>query len=234
MSIPNINAATYTAVLPSNGKSISFRPFNVREQTKILIAMQESDTTALNTAIKVIEDCTNIKVENLPVFDFEYLLLKIRSKSAGETIEMNGVCECSGKTPIIIDLDKVIVKGVDKKLKPIKLSEESSVKMKYPTIMYISATEKMDEVEGVFAVMSSCIDEIYIGEDVYSSRDQTKEDLDGFIDNLTTGQFKLLQEFFDKIPKISHLVEFKCIKCGKDNTVLMEGIDTFFAGIDES
>jgi hypothetical protein len=231
MAIPNINTAVYEATLPSSGKKVKFRPFNVREQKAILTAMQENDNTAILTAVKLISECSGIRVDNLPVFDVEYLLLKIRAKSAGEIIEMNGVCECGHKTPIVINLDDVRVQGTDKKLETLKLSDNSSIKLRYPSINDVLNTE---DAKDESKIIGKCVEEIYIGEDVYSAKDQTEQDVLDFIDNLTTSQYKTLQDFFENMPKLKHDLKFICAKCGNDHTVPMEGIDSFFRGSDES
>jgi hypothetical protein len=153
--------------------------------------------------------------------------MKIRAKSSGEVIEMNGVCDCGYKTPVTINLDEVGV-GEIKKLSPISLTSNASVKVKYPSLSDILVSGGGDEVDNTLKVISKCISEIYVGEDTFVVSEQTDADVLDFVETLTDSQFKQLQDFVEDIPRLSHKLDFTCAKCGKIHSVPMEGIDAFF------
>tara|TARA_Y100000766_G_scaffold285145_1_gene306672 strand:+ start:903 stop:1622 length:720 start_codon:yes stop_codon:yes gene_type:complete len=238
MPLPKISTPTYELVLPSSKKKIKFRPFLVKEEKILIMAMESQDSTQIANAIKdVLESCIiskGIKVDKLATFDIEYLFLNIRGKSVGEEIEVMITCTDDGETkvPTTINLDEIKVK-IDKDHSPdIKLDDTLTLRMRYPSIQEFiksnfSTTESMN-VDDTFDLIASCIDQIYSEEESWTGSDCTKKELSDFVESLNSKQFKEVEKFFDTMPKLSHKVKVKNPKTKVDSEIVLEGLQSFF------
>jgi len=238
MPLPKIVTPTYELVLPSTGKTIKYRPFLVKEEKVLVIAMESEDTKQITNAVKtVIKNCIEtrgIKVETLPTFDIEYLFLNIRSKSVGEEIDVNIICPDDGKTevPVTINVDEIQVIKNDKHNNRIKLDDNVMMEMKYPSLdqfiknnFDISNNTNIDQS---FDLIASCIDKIFTEEEVWTSSDVTKKELVDFLDQMNTNQFKEIEEFFNTMPKLTHKFNVSNPKTGIESEVVLEGLASFF------
>lgn len=239
MPLPKIATPTYELELPSTGKSIKFRPFLVKEEKLLVIAMESEDTKQITTAIKtVISNCIEtkgIKVETLPTFDIEYLFLNIRGKSVGEEIEVNLICPDDGETsvPVKINLDDIKVQKNEEHSNKIKLDDHLVMEMKYPSLeQFIKSNFDISEnnaLDQSFELISSCVDKIYNEEEVWAAADVTKKELMDFLEQMNSKQFKLIEKFFETMPKLSHKVKITNPNTNVESEVVVEGLASFFA-----
>ena len=238
MPLPKISTPSYHLTLPSTGKEIKYRPFLVREEKLLVLALESEDTKQITEAIKtVIKSCIEtrgIKVETLPTFDIEYLFLNIRGKSVGEEIEVNIICPDDGETtvPVKINVDEIEVKKFDGHDKKIKIDDNIMLEMKYPSLdqfiknnFVFSAANDMDQA---FDLISSCIDTIYTEDEVWSTSDVTKKEITEFLDQMNSLQFKKIEAFFETMPKLSHKITVTNPKTKVENEVVLEGLSSFF------
>ena len=242
MPLPKINTPTYELTLPSNRKKVRYRPFLVREEKILVLALESEDQKQITDAIiQIIGDCLitkNVDVTKLPTFDIEYLFLNVRSKSVGESVEVNITCPDDGKTKVetSINIDDIkVVKSKDHKL-IVKLDEKYSMKLKYPSLdqfiennFDFEMAEPNESVSAAMSMLSSCIDMIYDQEESWDASESTKEELDEFIDQLNTKQFQEVEEFFRTMPKLSHTLKVKNPKTGVESEVVLEGLASFFS-----
>ena len=239
MPLPKISTPTYELELPSTGQTIKYRPFLVKEEKLLVIALESEDTKQITNAIKtVIKNCIEtkgIKVESLPTFDIEFLFLNIRGKSVGEEIEVNIICPDDGETqvPVKINVDDIKVQKNPDHNKQIKLDDSIMMEMKYPSLdqfiksnFDLSADNTMDQS---FDLISSCIDKIYTEDEVWSTSDVTKKELVEFLDQMNSSQFKEIEKFFETMPKLSHTIKVKNPNTGVESEVVLEGLTSFFA-----
>ena len=217
MPLPKINTPTYELTLPSNRKKVKYRPFLVREEKILVLALESEDQKQITDAIvQIIGDCLitkNIDVTKLPTFDIEYLFLNVRSKSVGETVEVNVTCPDDGKTKVetSINIDDIkVVKDKNHKF-IVQLDDKYSMKLKYPSLdqfiennFDFEMAAPNESVSAAMSMLSSCIDMIYDEEESWDASESTKEELDEFIDQLNTKQFQQVEEFFRTMPKLSH------------------------------
>ena len=229
MSLPKLNTPVYEAILPSTDKVIKFRPFLVKEEKVLLTAMEDGSQTALMNAIKtILKNCVqgNLDVERLPLFDIEYLFLKLRSKSIGEISEIGLKCtdtECGGVNQISINMDEIEVTKPEGHNRKIMISDEIGVMMSYPVMKTSGITE-----EDGMAIVKDCIEMIFTEEETHERDSFTSKELDEFIDSMDSKQFAKIKEFFDTMPKLQHTVNYKCEKCGEDKEITLQGLDSFF------
>jgi len=240
MPLPQINTPTYELVLPSNGKKIKYRPFLVREEKILIMALESEDMKQISSAIKtVLSDCVmtrGVKIPELSTFDIEYLFLNVRAKSVGETVEVNLTCPDDGETQVQveIDIDEIEVQKNPEHKSIIKLDDELSIKMKYPSLSqfvesnFETANDSSD-VDKSLDVIVSCIDMIYNEEESWSAKDSTKKELQGFIEQMNTKQFKDIETFFETMPRLSHTVKVKNPNTGVESEVVIEGLASFFS-----
>ena len=238
MPLPKIATPTYELELPSNGKTIQYRPFLVKEEKLLVIALESEDTKQITNAIKaVLKSCVltkGIKVDQLPTFDIEFLFLNIRGKSVGEEVEVNIICPDDGETevPIKINLDDIGIHRDDDHTKQIQLDDNLMMEMKYPSLdQFIKSNfDFTDEVnmDQSFDLIASCIDKIYNEEEVWSAADCTKKEVKDFLEQMNSMQFKEIETFFDSMPKLSHSVTFTNPKTKVESTVVLEGLSSFF------
>ena len=230
MSLKNINTApVYELTVPSTGKKVKYRPYNVGEQRNLLLAQLEEDKRAAIVAVgQIIENCTfgKVDVTNSPAFDIEYILTKLRAKSAGEMVDVGVKCkDCEEVFPIQINLEKVVVEGIADK--NVKLGDDLYVVMKFPTID-AAAEFDPDDVEGIFVPIARCVETIVSGEEVYDAREQSLEEVVEFIERLTEQQMESIKNFFSSIPVVSYTAKHNCPKCGHENHIYMSGVSDFF------
>jgi hypothetical protein len=238
MPLPKISTPTYELELPSTGQTIKYRPFLVKEEKLLVIALESEDTKQITNAIKtVIKNCIEtkgIKVESLPTFDIEFLFLNIRGKSVGEEIEVNIICPDDGETqvPVKINVDDIKVQKNPDHNKQIKLDDSIMMEMKYPSLdqfiksnFDLSADNTMDQS---FDLISSCIDKIYTEDEVWSTSDVTKKELVEFLDQMNSSQFKEIEKFFETMPKLSHKIKIKNPVTEVESEVTLEGLSSFF------
>jgi|TARA_B100001094_G_scaffold216386_1_gene210496 TusA-related sulfurtransferase len=239
MPLPKIATPVYELELPSTGDTIQYRPFLVKEEKVLVIALESEDTKQITNAIKnVIKNCIQtkgIKVETLPTFDIEYLFLNIRGKSVGEEIEVNVTCPDDGVTqvPITINLDDIKVQKNEEHTNKIKLDDTIMMEMKYPSLeQFIKNNfdfEDGNAMEQSFDLISTCIDKIYTEDEVWATEDCTKKEIVEFLEQMNSSQFKEIEKFFESMPKLSHSIKVKNPKTKKENTVVIEGLAGFFA-----
>jgi len=238
MPLPKISTPTYELELPSTGETIKYRPFLVKEEKLLVLALESEDMKQITTAIKsVIKNCIqskSIKVENLPTFDIEYLFLNIRGKSVGEEIEVNLIAPDDGETPVEVKIliDDIKVKKNEEHTNKIKIDKDLMMEMKYPSLdQFIKSNfdfNSTNTVDQSFDLIASCIDKIYNEEEVWDTTDVTKKELNEFLDQMNSQQFKQIEKFFETMPKLSHEVKLTNPKTEVESTVVLEGLSSFF------
>ena len=239
MPLPTIVTPTYELELPSTGKKIKYRPFLVKEEKLLVLALETENTKDISTAIKsVLKNCIQsrgVKVDNLPTFDIEYLFLNIRGKSVGEEIEVNLISPDDEVTqvPVTINVDDIKVQKSEDHNKKVKLDDTLVMEMKYPSLdQFIKSNFDFgDEVtmDQSFDLIASCIDKIYNEEEVWSTADCTKKEVKEFLEQMNSLQFKEIEKFYETKPKLSHNVTFTNPKTEVESTVVLEGLSSFFA-----
>ena len=242
MPLPKINTPTYELTLPSNKKKVKYRPFLVREEKILVLALESEDQKQITDAIiQIIGDCLitkNIDVTKLPTFDIEYLFLNVRSKSVGETVEVNVTCPDDGKTKVetSINIDDIkVIKDKNHKL-IVQLDDKYSMKLKYPTLdqfiennFDFEMAVAKESVSAAMSMLSTCIDMIYDDQESWDASESTKEELDAFIDQLNTKQFQEVEQFFKTMPKLSHTLKVTNPQTGVESEVVLEGLASFFS-----
>ena len=239
MPLPKIATPTYELVLPSTDQTIQFSPFLVKEEKLLELALESEDNKQITTAIKsVLKNCVltkGIKVEQLPTFDIEFLFLNIRGKSVGEELEVNIVCPDDEKTQVTVDinLDDIQVQKNEDHNKQIKLDENLMMEMKYPSLdQFIKNNfdfNEKNQMDQSFQLIASCIDKIYTEEEVWATADCTKKEVNDFLEQMNSGQFKLIETFFETMPKLSHTISVTNPKTKVESDVVLEGLASFFA-----
>ena len=237
MPLPRIATPTYELVLPSSNKKIKYRPFLVKEEKVLIIALESQDQKQIANAVKsIIKSCIlsrGIKVEKLSTFDIEYLFLNIRGKSVGEDIEVMVTCPDDGKTqvPMSINIDSIQVKKSDEHNPDIKLDEQFTLRMRYPSLSeFIKSNFTMEDmkVDDTFELIASCVDQVYSEEESWTQEDCTKKELVDFIEQLNSSQFKEIEKFFDTMPKLSHKVKVTNPNTKVESEIVLEGLLNFF------
>ena len=239
MPLPKIATPTYELVLPSTEETIQYRPFLVKEEKLLVIALESEDNKQITTAIKaVLKNCVltkGIKVEQLPTFDIEFLFLNIRGKSVGEQLEVNIICPDDETTQVTvdIDLDDIQVERNDDHTKQIKLDENLMMEMKYPSLdQFIKNNFDFNEnnqMDQSFQLIATCIDKIYNDEEVWATADCTKKEVNEFLEQMNSGQFKQIETFFESMPKLKHVIKVTNPKTKVESDVVLEGLASFFA-----
>ena len=238
MPLPKISTPTHELVLPSTGKKVKYRPFLVREEKILILALESEDTKQITNAIKtILKECIStrgVKVDDLPTFDIEYLFLNIRGKSVGEALDLMVTCPDDGETqvPIKIFIDEIQIQKNPKHNKDIKLDGNLTLRMKYPSLNQFIQNNfdfsQDDSVDASFDIISSCIDQVYSEEESWAASDCTKKELKEWIETLNTNQFKEVESFFTTMPKLSHTIKIKNPKTKVENEVTLEGLTSFF------
>ena len=237
MALPKINVPTYELAIPSTDEKIKYRPFLVKEEKVLLIAMESGEAEDMLQAVKdIVNECTfnKLKLGTMPMFDVEYIFLNIRAKSVGEVSKLKVLCQDDGETyaDVEIDLNEIDVQVDKEHTNRIELTDEMGVIMQYPTIDSFSAEGIGDiNASNMLDVIVSCIAQIYDkkGEEVYDSKDSTKKELVEFVEQLNTKQFAEVQKFYDTMPSLKHTITVKNPKTKKESNVILTGLNDFFA-----
>lgn len=240
MPLPEITVPHFDLVLPSSKKKIKFRPFIVKEEKLLIIALESRDPKQVTTAIKqVLSNCIltrGVKIDQLPSFDIEYLFLNIRAKAIGEAIELNVTCGDDGETkvPVTLYVDEIQVQYPEGHTDKIDMENGYHWKMNYPSLNQFiennfDVSDKSSEnVERSVKLIASCIDSVYNDEDCWMASDSTEKELVSYVENLTPRQYKKIENFFKTMPKLSHTITVVNPNTGNENSVVLEGLSDFF------
>jgi hypothetical protein len=239
MPLPTIATPTYELELPSNKKKVKYRPFLVKEEKILIIAMETEDPKQIANAVKdVISNCIltkGVKIDELATFDIEYIFLNVRGKSVGEDIEVLITCPDDGMTqvPTLINLDDIKVKISPEHNKDIKLDDDLSLRMRYPSLNeFIKSNFSVEDasvsVDDTFELISNCMEQIYNQEESWSTTEYSKKELSEFLEQLNSKQFKEIEKFFETMPKLSHTFTVKNPNTGVESEVVLEGLTAFF------
>ena len=241
MTLPKISTPQYELELPSTKKIIKYRPFLVREEKILLLALESKDTKQITTAIKsVLKDCIlsrGIKVEELPTFDIEYIFLNIRGKSVGESVDLIITCSDDGVTevPVKIYIDEIQIQKEESHTTDIDLGEGLVLRMKYPSLdqfiksnFDFSEEKTISNIDESFEIIASCMDIVFNSDDSWAAADCTKKELKDWIETMNTKQFKMIENFFETMPKLTHTIKVKNPKTEVENEVTLEGLSSFF------
>ena len=240
MPLPKIATPSYELELPSTGKTIQYRPFLVKEEKLLVIALESEDTKQITNAIKaVIKSCVltkGIKVETLPTFDIEYLFLNIRGKSVGEDIDVNLICPDDNETEVSVsvNLDDIKVQKPEGHSNQIKLDNNLMMELKYPSLNEFiknnfdpNDTSK-NPMDQSFDLIGSCINKIYNQDEVWAAADCSKKEFTDFLDSMNSSQFKEVEKFFETMPKLTHTIKVFNPKTKVESDVVLEGLASFF------
>ena len=240
MPLPKITTPTYELVLPSTGEKIKYRPFLVKEEKVLILALESQDPKQITNAIKTtLKDCIQtrgVKVDSLPTFDIEYIFLNVRGKSVGEALDLIVTCPDDEETtvPVKIYIDEIEVKKDKNHKQDISLDAKLILKMKYPSLdefikeNFDFDTSNSSAVEQSFDVVASCIEMVYDQEDAWAAADCTKKELSEWVETLSSQQFKKVEQFFNTMPKLSYTVKVKNPKTKVESEVVLEGLSSFF------
>ena len=232
MALPEIATPTYTLTVPSTKKRVKYRPFLVKEQKLLILALENDDQEQILDAItKTIQNClhTKIKVEDMALFDIEYLFLQIRAKSISEEIEMKVTCADDGETTVDVKfmVDDVKVNFPKGHTNVIKIDDDLTVEMKYPDLDYFTKVNFIGEEPDAYELVAKCIKRVYVGEDDYTA--DSVEESKKWVEGLTNAQFDKIQAFFETMPTLRHVLKVKNPKTKVANEVVLEGLSDFFA-----
>ena len=234
MALPQLKTTTYELELPSTGETIKFRPFLVKEQKNLMIAQESEDEKMMESAFaQILNDCVinDIDPYKMPMFDMEYVFLRIRGKSVGDKVTLNLLCPDDEKTRVNVEID---LKDVDVQMKEghtniIQLTNDISMTMRYPQLGDIARLGKKGSgTENIFSLIKKCIQEIHDGEDVHHRVDMSEKELDNFIESMSSKNFESLTAFFETMPKLQHAIEVKNPKTKKKGEIILEGLESFF------
>ena len=236
MALPKLEVPIYELTVPSTDEKIKYRPFLIKEEKILLIAMESGENEDVIQAVKqIVSECTfnKLKLGSMPMFDVEYIFLQIRSKSVGEVSKLKVLCRDDGETyaNVEVDLTEIEVQVNDDHTNKIELTDEMGVIMKYPTIDSFSTAGISDiTADNMLDVIVACIDKIYDkkGEEVYDSKDSSKKELMDFVEGMNTTQFQDVQAFFDSMPKLRHEITVVNPKTKVENVVALSGLNDFF------
>ena len=233
MALPQLNTATYELKLPSTGKTVKYRPFLVKEQKILMIAQESEDDKQMKDVFaNIISSCTFEKLNpyEIPLFDIEYIFLKLRGKSVGDKVTLNVLCPDDEKTRVDVDinLEDVGVLTHNGHTNEVELTKDIKIIMKYPTLSDMTGFDEKGQVLSIFDMIKNCIKEIHSGEEIYNRVDISSKELDEFIENMSTQNFEMLSKFFETMPKLQHVIKVKNPKTKKTGEVTIEGMQSFF------
>ena len=233
MALPKLKTLTYELNLPSTGKAVKYRPFLVKEQKNLMIAQESDDAKIIENAFAdIINDCTFGEIDpyKMPLFDIEYVFLRLRGKSVGEKIKLNVLCPDDEKTrvDVEINLEEVAIQMHGDHTNVVEVTDSISVIMKYPSLSDMDGFDASGRVESLFDMLKRCVHEIHDGDDVYARVDMSEKELNEFIESMSTEQFENLSTFFETMPKLQHAIEVTNPKTKKKGEVLIEGLQNFF------
>ena len=236
MALPKLTTPTYELEIPSTDEKIKYRPFLVKEEKILMMAMESKSSADITQAVKdIVSECTfnKVKIDDMPMFDVEYIFLNIRSKSVGEVSKLKLLCPDDGKTyaDVEVNLSEVKVQVGDDHTNKIDLGNSMGMIMKYPTIDSFKESGIRDiNPNNMLEVISTCILQIYEeeGKKVYDTKDQTKKEVTDWIEQLNSKQFKDVQMFFETMPKLKHEITIKNPKTKKESKIMLNGLNDFF------
>ena len=231
MALPKLNTPQYELELPSTGEKIKFRPFLVKEQKLLMMAQESDKEEEISEAVmNIIDSCTTgIDARKLPIFDIEYVFLKLRTKSVGETANIKVKCPDDNKTfvDVTIKLDEVAVHMTADHTNVVQLTDNIKMIMKYPLMNDMKGVDFDDGISGTFSLISKCVHEIHDGDNIHNRIDMTDIELNDFIDTMDTQQFEKIMDFFNTMPKLRHAITVVNPKTKKKGEVMLEGLDSF-------
>ena len=235
MALPELNTARYSMEIPSTGQTVKYRPYLVKEEKILMMAMESDDNKVIARAtLDVIKSCVEdeIDVEGLPMFDIESIFLALRSKSVGESMEVKIKCDdesCNSVNDVYINFDDIEIPKINNEVTNIMLTDDVGVVMKYPSMRDVEKMGTMDDsdAEQAMGMIMACIDSIFDADAVYPADSESSKSLTNFIDSLNNVQFLKLSEFFREMPAVKHTVNYKC-QCGKEQEQVLRGLSSFF------
>ena len=233
MALPKLNSLTYELELPSTGEKLKYRPFLVKEQKALMIAQESEDSKLMeNTFAEIINNCVFEDVDpyKMPMFDIEYLFLRIRGKSVGEKVKLNVLCPDDEKTrvDVEVDLEKVDVQMSEEHTNIVNLTKDITIVMRYPCLKDMTGFDDTGQVSSMFDMIKRCIYEVHDGKTIHNRVDISEDDLDEFIDSMSSENFEQVANFFNTMPKLYHEIEVKNPKTKKKNKIPIEGLQSFF------
>lgn len=242
MPLPKVATPTYELILPSNKKSIKYRPFLVGEEKILILAMESGDTKEITNAVKnTLKDCIltrGIKIDSLPSFDIEYLFLNIRAKSVGESVDLIITCPDDNQTQVdvTVNIDEIGVVIPEGHTSEIKIDDNITLKMKYPSLQefidnnfnFTETSTSKETINKSFEIVASCVDMVYTATESWSGSDVTKKELVEWLQTFDSNQFKGIENFFDTMPKLTHTIKVKNPNTGVENDIVLEGLSSFF------
>jgi len=235
MALPKLDTPRYEMKVPSTGKKVVYRPYLVKEEKILMLALESSDETQMIRAIKdVISSCTEqgVDVEKMTMFDLEYIFMRLRGKSVGETTDVSIKCKsCETKNDTKVNLDSVVVNVPKESARKIKLTDAVGVIMKYPSVNEMLEIQSSDETEvnKLFDVIAACIDSVYSGDEIFDSGSQSAKEMKEFIESLNSNQFNKLKDFIQDMPAATIAVDFTCSSCNVHNQFDVKGLANFFS-----
>jgi hypothetical protein len=243
MALPKLDVPIFTIDLPLSKIKLRYRPFLVKEEKLLLIAMESDDeTTIMDTIKQIVNNCCldEVDTESLPVTDVEFFFLHLRARSVGEIVDLQYKCnntvkndegeeiECGNNVKIKVNILEIQPTFNEKHTNKIELTSKLGIVMKYPNFSIIDKVKTTNNVQQILGIISNCVDYIYDEDNIYYRKDIEDSELDEFIENLTQKQFEKIQQFFETVPSIKKELDFKCSKCGYQEKIVVEGIQNFF------
>ena len=238
MALPMSNTPVYNLEIPSSGKQINYRPFLIKDEKALMIAQQSEDSQVMiDTLRDVIKSCIkeqDFNVSELATFDIEYIFTQIRAKSVGERVELFLKCDTceddKAVTQVNIDLTQLQVEKHPDHTRKIALYDDVGIALKYPTLELIKRLENINtnNIEQMFGIVVECIDYVYTNDEVFYAKEQTKDELLEFLNNMTSDQFAKVQSFFETMPRLKKEISYDCPVCGKHHDKVLEGLNSFF------
>jgi hypothetical protein len=231
MTLPVFDVPQFSTMLPSTGAKVAFRPFLVKEQKQLLMAVAGSSEEQIDAVNNIIDACTfnKLNVRRLPAFDVEFLFLQIRAKSIGENVEVVLTCaNCGEKSKSVLDVSQVKVKKPEGHNNVIDLGNDCIIKMDYPRLEELEIDPDVPNVERIIGLIAGCIQSIWQGEEMFAAEDYSMDELIEFVENLSPGNLAKIEDFFKTMPVIRHVFEWDCGKCEHHNRIVMEGLQNFF------
>ena len=232
MALPQVNNSRYEVVIPSTGQKVSYRPYLVKEEKVLMMAMESNDTKQImNATIDIIKSCVydDIDVDKLAMFDIETLFIALRAKSVGERIDLSVKCdECDARNEITVDFDEIEHPVVEEGNTVVMVTDDVGITLRYPSYADVSLVGDTESIEGALQMIISCIVNIFDNEGVYDARNETKKSLQDFVESLNNSQFLKLSEFFAESPSLRSDIEFDCVSCKTHNKQELRGLQSFF------
>jgi len=232
MALPKLDAPRYEMTVPSTQEKVVYRPYLVKEEKILMMALESQDDKQMVRALKdVIKSCTegSVNVDNLAMFDLEYIFIQLRAKSAGESTKISIKCkECETKNDVVISLEDVSVKNLSKKEHKIKLTDDYVLVMKYPSVNDLLNAQTKNDADTMLDVVASCIDSLHTSDEVFDMKEQSKAEIKEFIESLNSEQFSKIKDFLEGMPSAQSDINFNCENCGTTNEHSVKGLANFF------